>query len=829
MQQTPLQEKIKGVVERVTYHNEATGWSVVKVSSFHHYDDLITVTVHQTRVFAGATMEFTGAWTHHPRFGRQFKATFATELKPATTGAVEKYLGSGLIKGVGPKTAKKIVGHFGNATLDVFEENIDRLVDVPGIAAKKLASIKQAWSDHKAIRDVMMFLQSYGISTLFAVRIYKQYGDDAIEIVRYNPYRLASDFYGIGFFTADRVALALGFAADSQVRIVAAIRHVLSASRESGDCFLTAKQVISRVNELLALELDSIVPVHLDTMKQEGLLRVRQLVLGEASEPSTCYYAKSLFYDEQYTAERVRAQVGSMGEEQDWVIQWVERYAESIGFSFSAEQKAAICAIVNQRCSILTGGPGCGKTTATRAIVALLHAMEKRVLLTAPTGRAAQRMGEVIGQEAKTIHRLLEFQGTGFKRNEENPLTTDFLIIDETSMLDITLTASLLRAVKPETAMLFIGDADQLPSVGAGNVLKDLIASQGVPCFHLTTIFRQATASCIISAAHQINAGEVPKLDSPFKKPEVWRTKDCFFIDSDEATQQQLRFAARVKHHFQDIEQREEAFDSSPYAPPRTGDDSASVPFNLPGGFNHVDLGALATAEPGAETLLTLAAKTHPWSSLYYGLTAQDVVRQLYLQWIPKYLGKHAEIQVLSPMIRGSLGTANLNLVLQKNSNPPAAAKPEISIGERIFRVGDRVIHRRNNYELNVFNGDIGRVEQVDNTNLTLHVAFYPDFRLVEYSREQITELDLAYAITIHKSQGSEFDAVIIPVVTQHFKMLFRNLLYTGITRGKKLVVLVGTRKALAMGINNRDTSLRQTALDQLLQAVSPGNRKGKS
>lgn len=819
MQHERIQEKLKGVVERITYHNESNGWSVLKVSPFQAYGELVTVTVHQTRVFAGATMAFSGAWTHHPRFGKQFKAAFATELKPATTSAVEKYLGSGLIKGVGPKTAKRIVRHFGENTLEVFENDIEQLVNVPGIAAKKLASIEKAWTEHKAIRDVMMFLQSYGISTLFAVRIYKQYGDEAISIVQRNPYRLATDFYGIGFFTADKVALALGFAENSQVRIVAAIRHVLSASRDSGDCFLSKMQVTERVNELLTLELAAVIPDHLDAMEQQGQLRVRRLTLGEEEELSSCYYAKSIYYDEEYTVTRLLATVATLGENEQRIRQWVERYTQQIQLALSSEQTEAVCSIANQQCSILTGGPGCGKTTTTKAIVALVVAMGKTVMLTAPTGRAAQRMGEVIGQEAKTVHRLLEFQGTGFNKNEDNPLKTDFLIIDECSMLDITLTASLLRAVSKNTAILFIGDADQLPAVGAGNVLKDMINSRIIPCFQLTAIFRQAKQSHIITTAHEINEGRVPRLESPFKKPEVWRTTDCFFVDSDEATQQQLKFAVKVKQHYHDIDNREAAFDQSPFdiEIDESGTTYAALP--VPSPFSHVDLGTLATADEGADTLLALAKKTHPWSSLYYGLTAQDVVQQLYLNWIPKYMGKRTEIQVLSPMIRGSLGTGNLNLVLQKTINPPTDNKAELTVGERIFRVGDRVIHRRNNYDLNVFNGDIGKIESVDNTNLSLSVAFYPDSRVVEYSREQITELDLAYAITIHKSQGSEFDAVIIPVLTQHFKMLFRNLLYTGLTRGKKLVVLVGTRKALAMAVKNQDTSLRQTALCHLLKS----------
>ncbi len=821
VEQSEIQEKIRGIVERVTYHNDSSGWSVLKVTPFRGYGELVTVTVHQTRVFAGSTMEFTGKWGHHPKFGRQFKAFFATELKPATAGALEKYLGSGLIKGVGPKTAKRIVKHFGDRTLAVFEEDIAQLTAVPGIAEKKVAMIKEAWLEHRAIRDVMIFLQTHGISTLFAVRIYKQYGDHAIALVRENPYRLAVDFFGIGFFTADRVALSIGFAPDSDLRIRAAIRHILSASREMGHCYLSREQISLQVEDLLNLGIHDSIPAHLETMQQEGQLRLRILPDLKTHDPVPCYYAKSLYYEEEYVARRLAAMVGGRGIDTDRASAWMHRYTERQGMALSVEQAKAVCAVVDQQCSILTGGPGCGKTTTTKVIVALLQAMNRSVLLTAPTGRAAQRMGEVIGIPAKTIHRLLEFQGSGFKRCEENPLQTDFIIIDETSMLDISLTAALLKAVAPETALLFIGDADQLPSVGAGNVLRDLIECGCIPCFRLTTIFRQAQQSAIISTAHRINRGEVPSLDSPFKTPELWKTSDCFFIDSAEATQQQLQFVNRVKLHYAGIEAREELFAQTPYDPEIEEEKPGySSDLTVPQQFSHVSLGTLATADSGAEQLLALAKKTHPWSSLYYGLTAVDVVRKLYREWVPKYQGAGVEIQVLTPMIRGTLGAANLNKMLQQSVNPPADGKNELSIGERIFRAGDRVIHRRNNYELNVFNGDIGLITAVDNVNLTCEVAFFPDQRRVAYNRDQITELDLAYAITIHKSQGSEFDVVIIPVLSQHFRMLFRNLIYTGLTRGKKLVVLVGSRQALAMAVRNRDTSKRQTALSLLIREL---------
>jgi exodeoxyribonuclease V alpha subunit len=826
LEQTDIQEKIRGIVERVTYHNEASGWTVLRVSPFAGYGAVETVIVHQMRVFAGATMEFVGSWMQHPQFGRQFKAKYASELRPATAGALEKYLGSGMIKGVGPKTAKQIVRHFGERTLAVFEESIEQLTEVPGIATKKLAMITAAWVEHRAIREVMMFLQAHGISTLFAVRIFKQYGDGAIALVRENPYRLAQDFYGIGFFTADRVALSLGFAPDSDLRVRAAIRHVLSAAREQGHCYLSREQISIQVEELLSLSLTQAIPDHLATMAKEDQLKIRVLPQAKTGVAVPCYYAKSLYFDEDFVARRLATAVGKRGVEAQRVAHWVHRFTSGQGMALSTEQVEAVCRVVDQRCSILTGGPGCGKTTTTKVIVALLQAMHQRVLLTAPTGRAAQRMGEVIGCEAKTIHRLLEYQGSGFKRNEENPLQADFLIVDESSMLDISLTASLLKAVSRETAILFIGDADQLPSVGAGNVLRDLINCGTVPCFRLTTIFRQAQESTIIRTAHQINRGEMPALESPFKNPQIWKTTDCFFIDSAEATQQQLHFINRVKQQYGEVEAREALFNQTPYEP-QEPEEEPSYAFTVPEQFQHVSLGALVMADSAASQLMVLAKKTHPWSSLYYGLTALEVMRKLYTQWVPKYF-PGAEIQVLTPMVRGTLGAANLNTTLQHSVNPASTDKAEISIGERVFRVGDRVIHRRNNYDLNVFNGDIGRIVAINNADLLLVVEFLPDQRQVEYNRDQITELELAYAITIHKSQGSEFDVVLIPILSQHFRMLFRNLIYTGLTRGKKLVVLVGARQSLAMAVQNQDTSKRQTALALLIreyQGAGEGSR----
>jgi exodeoxyribonuclease V alpha subunit len=824
-----ITETIRGIVDRVTYHNPDNGWSVLRVTPFNNPHQQETVIVHQTKVFAGATMEFRGAWKMHPKHGRQFQAGEAVEKKPATSAALEKYLGSGLIKGVGPKTARKIVRHFGKKTLDVFETHIAKLTEVPGIAQKKLAMISSAWTEHRAIREVMMFLQSHGISTLFAVRIYKEYGDNAIAIVTEDPYRLANDFYGIGFFSADKVALSIGLGKDSPQRIMAGIKHVLAASRQLGHCYLTQSQIGAQVKELLDLDLADQLPERLRQMEDDGHLMVRMLVTSEGLTEA-CYYAKSLYYDERYVAGRVAGMNHGPAVDPHRIERWISRYCGAKDILLSKEQTAAVKGAAAEQFSILTGGPGVGKTTTILVLVKLLEAMGRKVLLAAPTGRAAQRMTDVIGREAKTIHRLLEWQQGRFKKDEDTPLDVDFLIVDECSMLDINLSASLLKAVPQHSQVLFIGDADQLPSVGAGNVLKDMIASQRVACFCLTKIFRQAEQSLIIKYAHQINRGDIPRIDSPFKKPQIWQNgNDCLFLDSDEATQEQLSFVSRVKR-FYDLnnEPAKESYAAEEADPYEFRVSEPVVPYEteltIPKKFQHVDLETVYQADCRVDELAAVIKKVHPWSSLHYGLTACQVVQKLYLDWMPKYLGRTCEIQVLSPMTRGSLGTLNLNTMIQAAANPATAGKPQLKVGERIFRAGDRVIHRRNNYDLGVFNGDIGTIEEIDNEELTCTVSFFPDHRKVHYQRDDIMELDLAYAITIHKSQGSEFEAVVMPVLTQHFKMLFRNLIYTGLTRARKFAVLVGTRKALAMAVKNQDTSQRQTALQELLSAGShPG------
>jgi exodeoxyribonuclease V alpha subunit len=831
--------RLSGIVERVTFHNADNGWSVLKVSPFNEPHKLVAVIIHQAKVFAGSSMEFYGSWSYHPKHGEQFKAERAVEKKPASSAALEKYLGSGLIKNVGPKTAHKIVAFFKDRTLQVFEENMDELLNVPGIADKKLLDIKNSWQEHRAIRDVMIFLQGYGISTLFAVKIFKSYGNDAISQVSSNPYQLARDIYGIGFFSADKIALNMGFEKDGVPRLEAGIKHVLAAARDNGHCYLLESQIIKNSQELLETGTPEQITCILQSLIAGNEIKKRVLQ-DEDGQEVVAYYSNSIYFDEQYVAKRVKQWVSqSVYVDMNRVSSWLERYCQKQSIVLSDEQQASVAGIAGKSFSILTGGPGVGKTVSTRVLVKLLQAMKKRVVLAAPTGRASQRMSEVIGYEAKTIHRLLEWapDRNGFKKGEDDKLLVDFLIIDECSMLDINLAASLLKAVPQSSQVLFIGDPDQLPSVGAGNVLHDLLQATSVPNFRLTKVFRQAEENLIIRYAHQVNQGEIPKIESPFHKPALWKNKaGCLFIDAEEATQEQLQFLGKakgaIKHTIATGDEKVvQTGDKITGVMKREADtliidsllvqefrDAAEIHapiFTIPEKFKHVDLLKLYQAQGAIAELRALVKSIHPWSALHHGMTGLDMVLRLYTKTIPEYFGKDIEIQILSPQVRGSLGTLNLNHAIQQAVNPEKQDKKQIQIGERIYREGDRVIQTRNNYDLGVFNGDIGRIRAIDLEDYACLIQFGK--QAITYKREDLTEIALAYGITIHKSQGSEFDAVIIPVATQHFKMLFRNLIYTGLTRAKQLCVFVGSRKALSMAVKQVDNRKRQTALSYLI------------
>lgn len=827
--------RLSGIVERVTFTNAENGWSVLKVTPFSEPNKLATVIIHQAKVFAGSSMEFWGHWIRHPKHGEQFKAERVVEKKPATSAALEKYLGSGLIKGVGPKTAAKIVKFFSERTLEIFEGNIEELLEVPGIAEKKLLDIKSSWQEHKAVRDVMLFLQNYGISTLFAVKIYKAYGNNAITIVSQNPYQLAKDIYGVGFFSADKIALNMGFEKDGKPRIEAAIRHVLAASREEGHCYLTKAQIFENTSVLLQFsELEKIESC-LKTLLQNNEIKMRSL-------DEEAYYSNSLYFDELYVANRIKKLMADASLDTERVARWIEKYCEKQEISLSPEQQASVLGISGKYFSILTGGPGCGKTTTTKVLVKLLQAMNKKVVLAAPTGRAAQRMSDVIGMEAKTIHRLLEVNPAkgAFKKNEADPLSVDFLIVDECSMLDISLAAALLKALPQGAQLLFIGDPDQLPSVGAGNVLFDLLSAGPVARFCLTKVFRQAQESAIIRFAHQINKGQIPQIESPLHQPKLWKEKiDCLFIDAEEATQEQVHFLQKVKNAIQrTLSSGEEQFvqtgDALTAVMTRKDDElkidnllvqefqdkeEIHAPiFMIPEKFKHVDLTSLYEAKGDVERLKTIVRSVHPWSALHFGLTALDVVLRLYTKTIPEYFGNGIEIQVLTPQIRGTLGALNINKSIQNQINPEREGARQLKFGDRLYREGDRVMQTRNNYDLGVYNGDIGKIISIDLEDIQCCIQFGKQAPVV-YQKEDLTDITLAYGVTIHKSQGSEFDAIIIPVATQHFKMLFRNLIYTGLTRAKKLCVFVGSRKALAMAIRQIDNRQRQTALSLLIES----------
>jgi exodeoxyribonuclease V alpha subunit len=774
--------KFEGTILRITFQNNENGWSVIKVKPKEKPSLKLTVIVSQLGLTPGAHLEFEGEWSDHPTFGKQFKAHKALPKKPEGIDGLKSFLGSGSLKGIGPSIAGKIVRRFGEDTLDILDNNPEKLIEISGISKKKLEVIKKSLEGQRNLREIMIFLAGHNIKGHLASKIVKAYGNKTIKTLKDNPYKLSQEIYGIGFISADEMGFKLGFEKDCKKRIMGGIKYILTEARNDGHCFLTRDQILEKSEELLDIQLADRIDA---LLKTDGL----------KSREGMGYFADDLFYAEEYIAKKIDLFKNVVVEDKKELTgKWCKLYCERHEISLSDEQFNSIQGIVSSPISLLTGGPGVGKTTTTRVLVKLLQAMNKNITLAAPTGRAAQRMSEVIGSKSQTIHRLLIWdpRKKGFQKDEDNPLWTDFLIIDEASMLDVKLTTSLLKALRENTQVLFIGDPDQLPSVGPGNFLGDLIASKAISTFKLTQVFRQARESKIISFAHDINNEFIPKIDTPLEHPHLWKEEtreDCLFIDSDEPTREQMTFIERVKK---------------------------SSNFSIPEKFEHVDTQKLAKSTNTVDDLKIISKKLHPFSTLKYNLTATDMIKKLVRETIPKYLGE-TEVQILSPMIKGSLGTANLNLLMQSSLNPPAPHKGEVNTFKGIFREGDRVIQRKNNYDLNVFNGDIGFIRKV--TSQALEVTYGEGLKgsVVEYNRENFDELDLAYSITIHKSQGSEFPVVIIPITTSHFTMLFKNLIYTGLTRAKKLAIFVGSRRALAMAIKNDAKQGRQTALAELL------------
>lgn len=817
-------ENLVGIIERITFHNQQNGWSVIKIKplkckSYRFFNDqLITVVVHQASIHPGATMSFEGTWIEHPSFGTQFKATKATEQKPADVASLERYLGSGMIKGIGPSTAKKIVKKFGINTLEIFEDKIERLKEVKGITEKKLKEIKISWNVQRSVKDLMIFLQDHGVSTLLAAKIFKTYGDNALKVLNENPYKLSRDIVGIGFFTADQLASKLGLSPQAPTRYRAAINHVLFHAREDGHCYLVKDQIKKTIMELLFKENEDQFILETFECELQEMLVERQFVKKKFNQQD-CYFAHVLDKDEAIVAKKIGELVNIAEKKIDLKVEnWLEKFINLENIQLSQEQLAAVMGISKLRVSVLTGGPGCGKTTTTKTIVKLALMQKKQIVLAAPTGRAAQRMSEVIGVTAQTLHRLLAYDpsSNGFKFREDNPLAGDFFILDECSMLDISLMASFIKAIPQHAQLLLIGDTDQLPAVGPGNVLKDIINSGIVSVFRLTKIFRQGSESSIITAAHDINIGITPKILSPFQYPEVWKNKvQSLFIDCEELTQEQIRFIQRAKQHIPLWKELEKNEFNSADETINTKEELFRERLLISEKWNHVSIEQLLQTQNATEEIKSILKKIHPFSAIHYGFTAQDILLKIVKESIPKYWGEELEIQVLSPMHKGSLGTAQLNQVLQDGLNPNVKNGSSLILNQRKFFVGDRVIHKKNNYDLDVYNGDIGKIVSLNVEEQILEVEFNigKNNRIVRYEKENLLELDLAYTISIHKSQGSEFDVVVIPLATQHFALLNRNLIYTGLTRARKLVVFIGSRKALSLAVKSIEQNKRQTLL----------------
>ncbi|MEA5511806.1 ATP-dependent RecD-like DNA helicase [Crocosphaera sp. UHCC 0190] len=718
-------EYLTGVIERITYHAEDTGYTVARMQ-VKGFKDLVTIIGSFPNIQAGQTLQLQGSWYNHPKHGQQFNVSQYTETKPATLTGLEKYLGSGLIKGVGPVTAKRIVNHFGLDTLEIIENEIERLVEVPGIGKKRVKMIQKTWEEQKAIKDVMVFLQGHGVSTTYAVKIYKQYGEKAISTVTDNPYQLATDIYGIGFHTADKIAVNIGVSPWSKYRYKSGILHILSEAAEDGHCFLPLPELVNEAIELLNFDEHQ---TDAEAVNQVviAMKEAEELIVEEVGTIKLCY-KPTFYYTEQNLAKLLLKHLESpITVDLLRVKNWIQRYTQSKRISLSQQQQEAVTMAAASRIMVLTGGPGTGKTFTQKTIVALWQAMGKKIGLAAPTGRAAQRLGEMAGLEAKTLHRLLEFDPAkrGFKRDSDNPLPFDAVIVDETSMVDLFLGHSLMKAISPTCQLLMVGDNDQLPSVGPGKILEDLIESGKIPVVRLTQVFRQAASSAIIRNAHQINQGQYPKLEPISDNPK----SDCLWHN---------------------------------------------------GG-------------------------TEPEHSI-------QAISELVTEFIPRLgFNPATDVQVLCPMTRGVVGTRNLNQVLQQLLNPPHPEKPEITRGGMILRVGDRVIQLRNDYNRQIYNGDLGIVKAID--TIEKLVTIQVDDRKVEYDYADLNEISLAWSISIHKSQGSEYPVVIMPVSMSHYVMLSRNLIYTGLTRAKQLAIIVGSSKALGIGVKQGHQKQRYTRL----------------
>lgn len=704
--------KIRCVIDHITYQNQENGYSVMRVK-VKDYKEPVTLVGNLLDVPVGAVLLCEGDWKMDKRYGNQFVAETWEEVMPATVYGIEKYLGSGLVKGIGPKFAHLIVEMFGTDTIEIIEDHIERLYEVAGIGKKRVEKIKESWEKQKDIKNVMLFLQQYGVSTAYAAKIYRQYGKESIEKVKDNPYRLADDIWGIGFKTADGIASKMGYENNDIRRCKSGLLYTLNELSNEGHVYAVEEQLVESAKKLLEAEEEPI---------REALKEM--LISEDLIEENEAIYLPPFYHSERGTARKLLSLLSVNTSTLFDGHMDVDTIQKQSGIEYDDVQVAAIKQAIDSKVMVLTGGPGTGKTTTTQGIIAAYKAAGLRILLAAPTGRASKRMSEATGMEAKTIHRLLEYNPQdGYKRNDENPLEGDALIVDECSMIDIILMYNLMKAIPEHMRLVMVGDIDQLPSVGAGNVLRDIIESEKIPVIRLTRIFRQAQSSRIVMSAHAINQGRFPDISNGMNS-------DFFFIKKDDPEQ-----------------------------------------------------------------------------------VAEEIVK-LVRDRLPKaYNQPLSNIQVLTPMQRSVVGAGNLNVVLQQALNHNTQS---ISRGGNTYKLGDRVMQIRNNYDKNVFNGDIGTVEKVNLEDRTLTINF--DDTLVEYEASELDEVVLAYATTIHKSQGSEYPIVVIPVLMTHFVMLQRNLIYTGITRAKKICVLIGQTKALSYAIRNLTVSKRNTLLKERLR-----------
>ena len=723
-------ESLKGTIEKIVYRNNENGYIIAKISlekpvlvKTGKEDKLTTIVGNMASINIGEDYELKGEWVNNSKYGWQFNFKDYQLILPTSLLGLKRYLSSGLIKGVGPSTADRIVKYFGDKTLEVLENDLQRLTEVEGIAEKKMEIISKSWEQQKEIKRVMIFLQSYQITTGYAVKIYKTYGNTAIEKLKENPYQLVDDVFGIGFKIADRIAQNLGIEPASPARIKAGIKYILNEFTNQGHCYGIINEIIDKSSELLEVE-KLLVEKTLDVLKNN-----QEIILQEDRVWLPFYYFAELGVSKKLI-ELVRFPQQLINLDVPKKIKYLEKKYD---ISFAEEQKEAIGKVLLNRVLVLTGGPGTGKTTTVLGLIELFEELKLKIILAAPTGRAAKKLSETTDRKAKTIHRLLEYSPKRgiFTKNSENPINAEVIILDEVSMIDILLMNNLLKAVLPGTILILIGDVDQLPSVGPGNLLKDIIDSETIPVVRLTKIFRQDRRSLIIVNAHRVNEGKYPVIKGE-------KERDFYFIEEEDPQ-----------------------------------------------------------------------------------LAAQKIINLCTVRLPAKYkIDPVDDIQVLSPMYKGEVGADNLNYCLREALNLKGK---EIKYGNHSFRVNDKVMQIKNNYDKEVFNGDIGRIENIEEEEHILEVNFYG--RRVDYEFSELNELVLAYAITVHKSQGSEYRIVVIPVMTQHYLLLQRNLLYTGITRAKEMVILIGTKKALWIAIKNNKTFHRNTSLKERLIEVSQKNK----